>query len=111
MKNEMLSLNTSDSLAAWGDALSATRERSPASFDQWFAGVQFEGFTDGVLSLRARDEFVRDWIDSHFLPHLAEALRTKTGFSVRVAWSIGGPLESPISSGAMPWYSAMPKSR
>src|SRR2546423_9472 len=39
-------------------AVSFTRDRSPASFDQWFSGVQFDGLVDGVLSLRARDEFV-----------------------------------------------------
>ena len=43
----------------WAQAVAFTRERSPASFDQWFSGIQFDGLADGVLSLRARDEFVR----------------------------------------------------
>ncbi|HEV3194388.1 MAG TPA: DnaA N-terminal domain-containing protein, partial [Polyangiaceae bacterium] len=46
----------------WAQAVAFTREKSPASFDQWFSGVQFDGLTDGVLSLRARDEFVRQWV-------------------------------------------------
>ena len=54
----------------WQQAVELTREKSPASFDQWFSGVQFDGLTDGVLSLRARDEFVREWVDDHFLPTL-----------------------------------------
>ena len=60
---------------AWAEAIAFTREKSPASFDQWFSGVQFDGLTDGVLSLRARDEFVRQWVEDYFLPTLTEQLR------------------------------------
>jgi chromosomal replication initiator protein len=78
-------------------AVAFTRERSPASFDQWFSGVQFDGLVDGVLSLRARDEFVREWIDEHFLPTLTDSIRAQTGWSVQVAWMIDGALESPVA--------------
>ena len=60
--------------AAFKEAVEHTRRRSPASFDQWFAGVQFEGFDGAVLSLAARDEFVRYWVRAHFVPDLIEAL-------------------------------------
>ena len=79
--------------AIWNDAVAHTRERSPASFDQWFSGVQYDGLTDGVLSLRARDEFVREWVDDHFLPTLTDFMRDKTGFSIQVAWSVDSALE------------------
>ena len=46
---------------AWEAAVAATRVRSPATFDRWFSGIQLESFTDGVLCLRAKDAFVRDW--------------------------------------------------
>src|SRR6516162_6117114 len=69
---------------AWGEAVSFTREKSPASFDQWFSGVQFDGLTDGVLSLRARDEFVRQWVDDYFVPTISERLRAATGLSIQV---------------------------
>ena len=36
---------------AWTDAIAFTRDKSPASFDQWFSGVQFDGLIDGVLSM------------------------------------------------------------
>lgn len=84
------------------EAVQFTREKSPASFDQWFCGVEFEGMTDGVLSLRARDEFVRDWVEQHFLPTLVDYLRARTGLSVQPAWSIGGTLERPIVQGPAP---------
>ena len=74
--------------AVFETAVAFTRERSPASFDQWFSGVQFDGLVEGVLSLRARDEFVREWVDDHFLPTLIDSIRTQTGWSVHVAWMI-----------------------
>ena len=46
----------------FSQALEHTRGRSPASFEQWFTSIQFEGFEQGVLGLTARDEFVRDWV-------------------------------------------------
>jgi len=85
-----------DGTRAWEQAVAFTREKSPASFDQWFSGVQFDGFTDGVLSLRARDEFVRQWVEDYFLPTLGESLRGATGLSIQVRWSIDGGLERPV---------------
>ena len=88
----------SDASRAWEDAIAFTREKSPASFDQWFAGVQFDGLTDGVLSLRARDEFVRQWVDQYFLPTLTERLAARTGLSVQVRWCIDGTLDRPMAA-------------
>jgi chromosomal replication initiator protein len=84
----------------WETAVEYTRGRSPGTFDQWFGGVQFEGLTDGVLSLRARDEFVREWVEEHFLPTLTDHLRAQTGWSIRIAWSVGGEIDEPVSSRA-----------
>jgi chromosomal replication initiator protein len=81
----------------WTEAVAFTRERSPASFDQWFSGVQYDGMIDGVLSLRARDEFVREWVEQHFVPTLTDFIRSRTGWSVQIAWSVGGALERPVS--------------
>ncbi len=80
----------------WKEAVAFTRDKSPGSFDQWFSGVQFDGLTEGVLGLRARDEFVREWVDEHFLPTLTDHLRAKTGLSIQVAWTIDGILDSPV---------------
>jgi chromosomal replication initiator protein len=82
----------------WDQAIAFTRAKSPATFDQWFCGVQFDGLTEGVLSLRARDEFVREWVDQHFLPTLTDIVRSQTGWSVQVAWTVGGVVDSPVSS-------------
>ncbi len=80
----------------WSDAITHTRDRSPASFDQWFSGVQFDGLTEGVLSLRARDEFVRAWVDDHFLPTISDFIRARTQWSVQTAWAIDGAIERPV---------------
>ncbi|HEY8086309.1 MAG TPA: DnaA/Hda family protein, partial [Polyangiaceae bacterium] len=82
---------------AWREAIAFTREKSPASFDQWFSGVQFDGLTDGVLCLRARDEFVRQWVEDYFLPTVGERLRAATGLSIQVRWAIDGALEHPVA--------------
>ncbi len=82
----------------WNEAVAFTRSKSPASFEQWFSGVQYDGMTDGVVCLRARDEFVREWVDQHFLPTLVDYLRSQTGWSVQIAWSVGGELERPVAS-------------
>src|SRR5580698_10951834 len=91
------SLSSDEGQRAWVQAVAFTRDRSPASFDQWFSGVQFDGFTDGVLSLRARDEFVRQWIEDYFLPTLSEWLRAHTGLSIQAAWSIDVALDRPMA--------------
>ena len=88
--------------ALWNEAVAFTRAKSPASFEQWFSGVQYDGMTDGVVSLRARDEFVREWVDQHFLPTLVDYLRSQTGWSVQIAWSIGGDLDRPVSGPVAP---------
>ncbi len=80
----------------WSEAIAFTRGRSPGSFDQWFSGIQFDGLTDGVLGLRARDEFVREWVDHHFLPTITDFIRSKTGWSVQVAWTVGGNVQKPV---------------
>jgi len=87
----------------WSEAVAFTRAKSPASFEQWFSGVQFDGITDGVLSLRARDEFVREWVDQHFLPTMVEFLRAQTGLSIQVAWCVGAELPRPVADGLTPY--------
>src|SRR5687767_12066949 len=88
--------------SAWQEALEQTRARSPASFDQWFSGVQYDGFEAGILRLTARDEFVRDWVKAHFLPtvlaHLRELLGEKAPEPIRVDWTTSSELPRPVSS-------------
>ncbi len=100
----------SASCEAWSAAIAFTRDKSPASFDQWFSGVQFDGLTDGVLSLRARDEFVRQWVEEYFLPTVSEQLRDRTGLSIQVRWSIDSGLDRPVADRPVPFAPVRPKS-
>jgi chromosomal replication initiator protein len=88
---------TFDGKHAWTQAVAFTRDRSPASFDQWFSGVQFDSLTDGVLCLRARDEFVRQWVDDYFVPTIVDWLQDNTGLSIQVRWSIDIALDTPVA--------------
>ena len=83
-------------------AVDQTRALSPATFDQWFGGVQFDDLTDGVLSLRAQNEFVLDWVRDNFLPALADKIREATGWSVQTRWTIDPRIERPIGQAQTP---------
>ncbi len=80
----------------WSEALEHTRSRSPATFEQWFSSIQFNGFDGRLLELSARDEFVRDWVRDHFLPTLLAHLRGLAGEGLDVAWTIEPQLNAPI---------------
>lgn len=79
-------------------AVEYTRGLSPATFDQWFGGVQYDDLTDGVLSLRVQNEFVLEWVKTNFLPTIVEKVREATGWSVQVAWTVDQHLQHPISN-------------
>ena len=86
-----------DGQVVFEKAVEETRALSPATFDQWFGGIQFDDLTDGVLSLRAQNEFVLDWVRDNFLPALSEKIRGATGWSVQTRWTIDPKLERPLS--------------
>ncbi|HEX7603398.1 MAG TPA: chromosomal replication initiator protein DnaA [Polyangiaceae bacterium] len=89
-----------DPRAIFDQAVEHTRGLSPATFDQWFGGVQFDDLTDGVLTLRVQNEFVLDWVKANFLPALTDKIRDMTGWSVQVAWPVDQNLDAPISTRA-----------
>jgi chromosomal replication initiator protein len=88
--------SSSEIVNIWQQAVEHTRSRSPATFEQWFSGIQFDGLEEGVLELTARDEFVRDWVKAHFLPELLSQLDKLVGDAVSVKWRIATELDSPV---------------
>jgi chromosomal replication initiator protein len=83
---------------AWTSAIARTKSRSPSTFEQWFSGVQLDHFEEGTLYLVARDEFVRDWVQNHYVPDLISHLEATTGLgSVKVSWRVQRALDCPIS--------------
>lgn len=97
-----VSLHPSQAFHFWSEALEHTRSRSPATFEQWFSSVQFDGFDGEVLRLSARDEFVRDWVRDHFLPTLLGHLKGLAGVGLDVAWAIQPQLVAPICAPPTP---------
>jgi chromosomal replication initiator protein len=85
----------------WQEAVERTKSRSPASFEQWFSSVQFDGLESSVLTLTARDEFVRDWVKTHFQPDLSAHLEELLGQPVRVEWSVSPTLSAPVCERAV----------
>lgn len=77
-------------------AMVEVRARSPRTFDQWFGGIQFDDLTDGVLTLRAENEWVQTWVRDHFLPELTQSIREQSGWAVHVAWTIDAHLTDPV---------------
>ncbi len=86
-----------DARTIFDRAVEHTRALSPATFDQWFGGVQLDDLTDGVLSLRVQNEFVMDWVKSNFLPALTDKIRELSGWSVQVAWTLDQNLSAPVA--------------
>ena len=83
----------------WLKAVDQTRTRSPASFEQWFSSIQFDCLENGVLQLTARDEFVRDWVKTHFLPDLVGNLNVLLETrepGIRVEWRISSEVKNPV---------------
>src|SRR4051794_23755508 len=90
-----------DARTIFDQAVEHTRGLSPATFDQWFGGVQFDDLTDGVLTLRVQNEFVLEWVKMNFLPTLSEKIRALSGWSVQVAWTVDPHLPTPVSTRSM----------
>lgn len=96
------------SLLLWERAVEHTRLRSPASFEQWFSSVQLDGFDGRCVRLAARDEFVKDWVKTHFLPALtskleqllAEVEPVQGAQGLTTEWRIDPNLERPICAPA-----------
>ncbi len=80
----------------WQEAVERTRSRSPASFEQWFSSVEFCGLESSVLTLSARDEFVRDWVKTHFQPDLSAHLEELLGAPIRVEWKVSATIADPV---------------
>ena len=93
-------VSSSQAFHIWHEAVEHARALSPASFEQWFASVQFDGFRDGTVALCARDEFVRDWVKTHFQPTLMKRMRELAGLdtpdALRVEWRVSPDLMNPV---------------
>ncbi len=81
--------------SAWKVAIEHVRALLPVHFGQWFCQVEFEGLADGVLSLRADNSFVFNWVQTNYEAALVAKLREQIG-RVTVRWTVG-KVQSPVA--------------
>ncbi|MBI5535428.1 MAG: chromosomal replication initiator protein DnaA [Deltaproteobacteria bacterium] len=93
-----MEMSAQDIHRLWEQAAERVRQRAPASFDMWFAGVQFDGLHQGKFRLGARDEFVRDFVREHYEHALLEELTTLLHSQPDLEWVIRADLDHPVSS-------------
>ena len=64
----------------WDRALDDLRGRlSPESFETWLEPVRYGGLEDDVMILRIPNKFFADWIQSHYLAPMLDAMREQAG--------------------------------
>ena len=85
-----------DISSAWEHALQELRVSDTSLFETWFASVQFGGVRENTLTLIARDEFVRDWVQAHFQTRMLDILRSLLGHEVLVTWLVSPNLTRPV---------------
>jgi chromosomal replication initiator protein len=96
-----------DTRDAWQTAVADTKSRSPSTFAQWFSGVQFDGIEDGELRLAANNEFVRDWVMTHYINELVRHLDQRLETKLRVVFRI---TREPLDPIVQPEPPARPRS-
>jgi chromosomal replication initiator protein len=75
----------------WNDILdSVERRMNPQSFATWFRPLQFDGCDParGVLTLRAPNQVIRDWVTTTYAQILQDALSELKLASYRVEWKV-----------------------
>ena len=66
----------------WSDALALlAKQLDPSSFDTWFSPTS-ANWDDGSLAIRVPSTFFQEWISTHYLPSIAQALDSIQGRSV-----------------------------
>ncbi len=74
----------------WESSLARVREKvSEHTYAAWLAPVRFEGIEGTTVRLRTPSRFFVDWITTHYLSQLLEALTLESGVSgLLVEWTV-----------------------
>ena len=81
----------------WEAALLRVREKvSEHTYAAWLAPVCFEGIEGATVRLRTPSRFFVDWITTHYLAQILDALTLESGVSsLRVEWTVDPSLTAP----------------
>ncbi len=79
----------------WKETLEVIREQvSNPSFKTWFSDTEIAGITqDDVIQLKVPDDFVKDWISSHYRPLIAETISDISGRNLDIEFLTPEELE------------------
>ncbi|MEW5994279.1 MAG: chromosomal replication initiator protein DnaA [Candidatus Zixiibacteriota bacterium] len=92
----------------WKDCLQYIARRLPEqSFNTWFKPTQGEPNGHGEFRIAVPNQFVADWIQSHFRGLIDEAFREALGRPYDIAWVLS-PNHDRQEQSALPLYEAEP---
>jgi len=78
-----------DHLSIWKQASDRLQEILPRqSFLTWFRPLEALSFDGVTLTLQAPSQFYCDWIESHYIQHLRQAVGETAGRALKIAFSI-----------------------
>ena len=96
----------------WQDVLGYVRENiSVLDFQTWFSNIKPLGVKNGELVLGVRNSFTQDWLRTHYLELLENALRSLGAQNPRVSFQILSAVQEPMlmpDSAAKPLTEALP---
>ena len=96
----------------WQDVLGYVRENiSILDFQTWFSNIKPLGVKNGELVLGVRNSFTQDWLRTHYLELLENALRSLGAQNPRVSFQILSAVQEPMlmpDSAAKPLTEALP---
>ncbi len=81
----------------WQDVLGYVRENiSILDFQTWFSNIKPLGVQNGELVLGVRNSFTQDWLRTHYLELLENALRSLGAQNPRVSFQILSAVQEPM---------------
>lgn len=82
-------MTLSDSNTLWQQCTEILRDNMPASaFNTWFAPLEVIDYTDNILVLRVKSQFVVEYIEENYIDILSRAIRRVFGEKTRLEYRV-----------------------
>ena len=73
-------------------------EVDPSQLNAFFSRLQPQAMSDGFLMLTADNDFIKSWVESHYIVHIQKALKKMKGFNFTVAIEVDSSQEEKRNS-------------
>jgi len=80
------------------DAILESGEVDAAQLNAFFSRLQAQAMSDGFLMLTADNDFIKSWVESHYITHIQNALKSLNGMDYIVAVEVDANQEKNRSS-------------